>query len=257
MNNHKEGSKIARRNPPYKLNHIYRKDAWDGLSKLDTGSVALCILDPPYNIASTQKLSLSKNTIVSTHSLWGDWDSMEDGEYDAYMTRVLGQCYRTLKSGGSLYCFCSHQKHGFFLKTLATIGFKYHNTLALVKRNPVPSIRKTNWRSAFELCVYLSKDKRATFNFLSQKECVNVFHYVIGRKETTHPTEKPLDFIKLMVQVSSKNGELVVDPFSGSGTTAVACVETGRNFIGFDASTEYTQMARRRVKMSKGKRKKR
>ena len=97
--------------------------------------------------------------------------------------------------------------------------------------------------------MYLTKGKQETFNFLSQRECVNVFSNANGRRGTKHPTEKPLEFIKRLVQVSSNPGALVVDPFMGSGTTAVACQELDRHFIGFEINKSYIKIAKARLRI--------
>ena len=96
--------------------------------------------------------------------------------------------------------------------------------------------------------MYLTKGKPAVFNFVSQQECKNVFHYSNSRRLTAHPTEKPLDFMKLIVRVSSNEGDLVLDPFMGSGTTAAAASELGRRFLGFELEEAYIKMANARMK---------
>lgn len=164
------------------------------------------------------------------------------------MMRLISEAYRVLKTGGSLYLFTSREDNGFFIRKAIEKGFTYRNQLAILKRNPLPRFQKNNWRSAFELCLYVAKGKPKTFHFLSQQECVNVYPYPIPQKETAHPTEKPLGFIRRLIQVSSNEGELVVDPFLGSGTTAVACQQLGRGFIGFERSHAYVEMAENRLK---------
>ena len=144
--------------------------------------------------------------------------------------------------------FTSGEDNGVFIRMAVARGFRYRNQLAIVKVNPLPSFYKNNWRHAVEVCMYLTKGRPATFNFLSQRECNNVFMHALGRKETQHPTEKPLAFVKKLVQVSSNRNELVLDPFMGSGTTAVACEQLGRNFLGFELNAEYITLAKRRLR---------
>ena len=74
-----------------------------------------------------------------------------------------------------------------------------------------------------------------------------MYSYPNTRREAAHPTEKPLELITRLVQVSSREGDVVVDPFMGSGTTAVACKTLGRRFLGFETCSEYVTMARKRV----------
>lgn len=230
-----------------KLNHIYCLDAFEGLKQLEEESVDLVVTDPPYNIASQHKITKQGNRIVSTMEAWGEWDTYHPFDYDVMMMRLISECYRVLKSGGSLYLFTAREDNGFFIRKALERGFTYQNQLALLKRNPLPHFHKTNWRSAFELCLYVSKGKPKTFHFLSQPECVNVYPYPIPQKETAHPTEKPLEFIKRLIQVSSNEGDLVVDPFMGSGTTAVACQQLKRRFLGFEVNRRYVKLAEQRL----------
>jgi DNA modification methylase len=222
-------------------------DCLEGLKQLSAESVDLVVTDPPYNIAADHRRTKQGNQIMSTKEAWGEWDSYHPFDYDLMMLTVMSECYRILKPGGSLYLFTARQDNGFFVRKAVERGFTYQNQLALLKRNPLPHFSQTNWRSAFELCLYVSKGKPKTFHFLSQAECVNVYPYPIPTKETAHPTEKPLAFIKRLIQVSSNEGELVVDPFMGSGTTAVACQQLNRQFIGFERIAEYVQMAQGRL----------
>ena len=149
--------------------------------------------------------------------------------------------------------FSSRVQKGYFVRRAIDRGFRYRYQLVMVKTNPIPSLSKTNWRSSFEVCMYVTKGKPGTFNFVSQAQCKNVFVYSITHKQTTHPTEKPLAFIELIVEVTSNPGDLIVDPFMGSGTTAVACQRLGRDFIGFELEPAYIRMARKRLKGGKAK----
>jgi len=227
---------------------IYRMDALEGLRRIEDSSVDLVVTDPPYNIASSARTTMKGGQPVSTLKAWGHWDCLHPFDYDILIFRVISDCYRVLKPGGALYMFTAREQNGFFVRHAVARGFTYRNQLAMVKKNPLPSLSKSNWRSAFELCMYLTKGKPAVFNFLSQAECKNVFPYANSRRVTEHPTEKPLDFIKLMIRVSSNEGDLVLDPFMGSGTTAIAAKELGRHFLGFELEPEYLAMAEQRLK---------
>lgn len=233
---------------PFVLNRIHRIDAIEGLKRIPDASVDLVVTDPPYNIASNDRSTMLKGKIISTMKAWGAWDHFHPFDYDILIMSVISECYRVLKPGGALYMFTAREQNGYFVRKAVTRGFVYRNQLAMVKKNPLPSFSKTNWRSAFEACMYLTKGKPKTFNFVSQAECKNVFHYANTHRQTRHPTEKPLDLIKLIVLVSSNEDDLVVDPFMGSGTTAAACKELGRNFLGFELEPEYIKMANERLK---------
>ncbi len=233
---------------PLRINKIHRIDAIEGLKRLPDASVDLIVTDPPYNIAATNRITMKRGQPISTMKAWGAWDCLHPFDYDVFLMHVISECYRVLKPGGALYMFTAREQSGYFVRQAIARGFTYRNQMAMVKTNPLPSLSKSNWRSAFELCFYVTKGKPAVFNFLSQQVCKNVFSYANTHRKTEHPTEKPLELIRLMVQVGSHEGDLVVDPFMGSGTTAVACKELGRNFLGFELEPEYIEMAENRLK---------
>ncbi len=233
---------------PLAINRIHRIDAIEGLKRLADNSVDLVVTDPPYNIASKNRLTMKSGRPMSTMEAWGAWDHFHPFEYDLLIASVINECYRVLKPGGALYMFSAREDNGFFVRQAVARGFTYRNQLAMVKKNPLPSLAKSNWRSAFEVCFYVTKGKPGGFNFISQADCKNVYQYANCKLTTPHPTEKPLPFIKLIVEVNSNKGDLVLDPFMGSGTTAVAAKELDRNFIGFELSPEYILMANQRLK---------
>lgn len=228
-------------------NRLYAMDAIEGLKQLDADSIDLIVTDPPYNIASKNKTTLQRGRIVSTMEAWGEWDSMHPFDYDMLIGTVLAQCWRVLKPGGALYMFTSTEDNGFFIRYALRRGFVLRSQLAMIKKSPLPSLSKSNWRRAFELCLFVTKGKPKTFNFLSQQELVNLYHYATSERETRHPTEKPLGLIERIIAVSSDEGDLILDPFAGSGTTLVAAANQGRRWLGFERNEEYVEMARSRL----------
>ena len=232
----------------FSLDTIHQHEALDALRQLPDQSVDLVITDPPYNIASANKTTIQRGKIVTTKQAWGAWDTFHPFDYDIFILTVISQCYRVLRRGGAFYMFTSRENNGYFIRRAVERRFTYKNQLVLVKSTALPSWSKASWRSAFETCMYLTKGKPRCFNFHSQRECVNVSNFSIRHKQTKHPTEKPLDFIRKLVLISSNPGDLVLDPFMGSGTTAVACRQTGRRYLGFELSPDYIAMSRDRLK---------
>lgn len=229
------------------INKIFEGDCMELFKQIPDESVDLVITDPPYNIASKYALTKQGGKVVTTEQAWGKWDTYQKFDYELMIMKVISECYRVLKKGGSMYMFSANQDSGRFIKKAKEKGFSYRSMLAILKKNPQPQYKRNNWRCAFELCMYLTKGRPKTFNFLSQKECVNVFPYVIGRKYTTHPTEKPSGFIKKLIKVSSNEGDIVLDPFMGSGTTAVVSMLLNRCFIGAETNKEYIAMINKRL----------
>ncbi len=233
-------------------NQIHHIDAFKAFENIENESIDLIVTDPPYGIAHPSRLTVRKGKVRSTAEVFGSWDTFQTPlDYDVFIGRLLIECHRVLKPGGALYLFLAREQGGHFVREAVRKGFRYRNTLALCKSNPLPSFAKTNWRSAFDLCLYLVKGPKAgTFNFgPSQAERVNVYTYPInGRGRYGHPTEKPVAFLKRLVEASSEPGDLVLDPFTGSGTTAAACKLTGRDYLGFEINKDYVKMARQRLK---------
>lgn len=231
----------------FRLNDVNQAEAIAALTRLPEESVDLIVTDPPYNLAKPGRSTRVQGRVVSTMKAWGSWDRHHPFDYDLLILRLISESWRTLKPGGALYLFTATQHAGYFARKAEERGFEYRTQLALVKKNPLPSCSKRAWRSGHEVCLYLTKGKPKTFNFLSQKELVNVYAHWSLNKETRHPTEKPLEMIERIVRVSSNPEEIVIDPFVGSGTTAVAAKKWSRRFLGFDLSEEYLAMARDRV----------
>jgi DNA modification methylase len=226
-------------------------DCIEGMKQLPDNSVDLIVTDPPYNIGQKNKRTKVGNVIMTNKEAWGQWDDIDPLEFENFFTSYLKECYRILKTGGSMYCFTAREDNGYYAHKAVGIGFTYLNTIAIIKKNPLPHFSKTNFRSAFELCFYVCKgDKPKTFNFVSQQECVNTFEYLIGVKDSEHPTEKPLNFVKRLLRISSNADDIIFDGFMGSGTTAIAAKQLGRNFIGFEISEEYCKIAEGRLQQN-------
>ncbi|MBL8746756.1 MAG: site-specific DNA-methyltransferase [Phycisphaerae bacterium] len=230
------------------MNRVHLMDALEGLKALPDESVDLVITDPPYNIAKKGNKTILKGKRISTMEAWGAWDHYHPYDYDAMMMRVIGECWRILKPRGALYMFTAPQDNGVFVRHAVARGFTFRSQVAMVKKTALPSIFRSAWRSAFEVAFYATKGAAKSFNFLEQAEMVNVYHYPTNHKHTAHPTEKPQELIERFVRVSSKPGDLILDPFMGSGTTAVAAKKHGRRFIGFERSPDYLAMAEKRLK---------
>lgn len=246
LGNEKRNTSDQRRLP--KDNRIFLKDAIEGLKTLPDESVDLIVTDPPYNIASKGRRTIFKNRLITTEESFGSWDIMHPFDHEVLLLQLISEAYRILKRGGSFYVFTARQDNGYYIRKAVERGFTYRNQIAVVKTPAMLSLFKNAWRSGFDVCMYLTKGRVGAFHFPGHAEAVNVYRHSIRHKHSNHPTEKPLELIKRFVSVSSNPGDLVVDPFMGSGTTAVACRETGRRFIGYEINPEYIKMARTRLR---------
>ena len=117
----------------------------------------------------------------------------------------------------------------------------------------MPQVRKKNYLSSIELILWVARYAEKcpfTFNFEGQNEMHNFLEYPIcsGAERTAHPTQKPLALIGKLVRIHSNKGDVILDPFLGSGTTAVAAKKLGRNYIGIEINPDYVKIAEERLK---------
>ena len=232
------------------LNQIINGNCFDVMPNILENSIDLIIFDPPYNIGSDSKLTMIGNNPMSTNVAWGDdgfVDTFNKEDYNDIMEKSAKEFSRILKQDGSIIVFYNRGYDEWLLPLKQ--AFKYRNLFAFIKRNPIPHIRKNNYRSGFELAMWLSREKYK-LNFFSQEEMINVFYGNIGEKVTDHPTEKYKWMIQPLIERHSKIGDTILDPMCGSGTTCAIAKELGRNFIGIELDKNYYEMALNRVNLT-------
>ncbi len=186
--------------------------------------VDLVLTDPPYN-ASKSKIKIKKKNYKSINQ---EWDKNFNPEF----------LYKT-KHKQSLI-FCSHH----------TI-FKYPDTvkqiLHWVKRNPFPAISKV-YTFSVEYILWYVNESPYIYNKTNNRLDRFYTNIVSGNNRTEHPTQKPIKLIKSLLEIHSNKNNLILDPFLGSGTTAVACEKLGRRWIGIEISEKYCEIAKQRIK---------
>jgi DNA modification methylase len=242
------------------LNKIYNMDAIEGLKQLEDNSIDAIITDPPYNISQDGKMlyrnNLNAKSFRSDSSIkldFGEWDKMAENDFYDFTESWFRECARVLKPKGWFFSFFSRERIGYFSDPrnglFSQYGFKTRTIIAWHKTNPPPSFRKVNFLSATEFIVVGSKGGSKIPNFLKQVEMHNFFETPNGSsyKETTHPTEKPVSLTEWLAKVSTNEGEVIMDPFMGSGTTAISAIFLNRSFIGFEREKEYFEIANARI----------
>lgn len=232
-----------------KLNTIYSKDCLIGMRKLSNNSIDLVIADFPYNISNYGN-SITMVGPKIKRADFGEWDKFNFNEYCDWVILIFKEFERLLGQKHQVYAWFDNHYSGHYVYLIEKkTEFTQKCPIVCYKRNPIPQYPKRNFRSSFDMCVLFTKDKDKKcepFNFLSQGEMKNVQEFNL-RKLTKHPTEKNLKLVQRFIKISSNEGDIVLDPFLGSGTTAVACIETGRHYIGFETKKVYFEMAKKRV----------
>jgi len=207
------------------------------MSKMKDNSVDLIVTDPPYNF------QVNGGGLYNQKKLMRDIKNIKTNEFD--FNGYIPQLLDLQKGGVNAYFFCNKSLIPNYLKEAQERNLNF-DILALRKKNPIPS-KKSSYVPELEYVIFL-RDEGVFFNgSLSLKYYKKIFSVVIGHSNLLHPNQKPKEFIKRFILISSKEGDIILDPFCGSGTTALACKETNRNFICFDNNQHYVNIANERL----------
>ena len=224
---------------------IQCSDYRDFLQSLDRNSVDLVLTDPPYAVSRKTGFSSVKNGVqrFAVSMDFGDWDHQQID-----LPAFARETYRVLRRGGTAIVWYDLWKIGQLYDALADAGFKMLRLIVWNKTNPVPLNSKCIYLSnSREMAVVAVKGGSPTFH--SKYDSGN-YSYPIPRHggKRIHPTQKPLDLFRELIRKHSSPGDLVIDPFLGSGTTAVAALEEDRQFAGCDIDESYTKAAKSRMR---------
>jgi len=250
-----------------KKNTILHGDSLELMKTLPSKSVDLIFADPPYNLQLKDTLYRPDQTTVE--AVTEDWDKFDNyKEYDIFTKTWLKESKRILKDGGSLWVIGSYHN---ILRTgtlIQNLGFWILNDIIWHKTNPMPNFRGTRFTNAHETLLWCttSRDAKYTFNYQNLKELndgkqmrSDWYIPICGGKERirnndrsrSHPTQKPEALLYRILLASSKKGDLIFDPFLGTGTTIVVAKKLQRKFIGIDQNNKYIQLAKERIKKTK------
>ncbi len=224
---------------------IERSDYRDFLQSLEKNSVDLVLTDPPYAVSRKTGFSSVKNGVqrFAVSMDFGEWDHQQID-----LAALAEETYRVLRRGGTAIVWYDLWKISHLYDALEDAGFKMLRLIVWNKTNPVPlNSRCTYLSNSREMAVIGVKGGSPTFN--SAYDSGN-YSYPIPRHggKRIHPTQKPLDLFHELVCKHSNPGDLVIDPFLGSGTTAVAALQEGRAFAGCDIDDSYIQAAKSRMR---------
>lgn len=219
-------------------NTVHHGDNMFTLAKMPDETVDLILTDPPYNInyRSHRRVKQPKFKHLENDNN-GDW-----------IPKFAREAYRVLKNNRHLYCFCRHDTYPEFVQAFTDAGFKLKRTLIWIKNNHGSGDLTGDYAPQDEWIIYAHKGRRK----LNGKREPNILYYnKLASKKLTHSTEKPVELLKHLIAKSTDRGELVLDPFSGSGSTMHAAIETDRAYCVMELSEEYyytTEERKRRIK---------
>lgn len=253
-----------------KINHIYLGDCIDILNReINPGSVNLIFADPPYNLSGSGLKWKGNKTGGDWYMVNEEWDKMSAPEYVQFTKKWISGCHNVLKENGSIYISCTYHNIAEIVTVLKELNFKVNNIITWQKTNAMPNMTKRVFTHSVEFVVWAVKGKKWIFNYeelkrinpekqkdgsLKQMRDVWPIPLVQGRerlhgpnRRALHATQKPEEMLKRIIIASSNKGDLVLDPFSGSGTTAVVAKRLGRDWIGIEKSSIYINAAKKRL----------
>lgn len=206
---------------------LLQGDCLELMKDIPDGSVDLVLTDIPYGEVNRKSNGLR---------------NLDKGKADI-VTFDVKELTETLcdKTKGSIYMFCGTEQVSAIRATMVEKGLSTRLCI-WEKTNPSPMNGQVIWLSGIECCVY-GKKKNATFN----EHCKNTVFRFPTVKGKLHPTQKPIDLMKYLIEVSSNENDIVLDPFMGSGSSGVASVHTNRNFIGIELDKDYFDIAKKRI----------
>lgn len=222
---------------------LYNKSCFDFVASLENASVDLVLIDPPYEISRPTNFASGGGVPRFAVSMdFGVWDKNFRG-----LDIILAEAYRVLRNGGTLICFYDVWKITPLKAEMEKAKFKQIRFIEWEKTNPVPLNSSINYLTgAREVALVGIKKAMPVFNAKYHK---GIFHYPIyHNKDRFHPTQKPVELIKELIEIHSREGDLVLDCFAGSGTTALASFNSGRNFVGCELDAVYHEKSVNRLR---------
>ena len=251
----------------YELNKIYNEDCYEAIKKIPDKSIDLIVTDPPYQFdmggggghfgtkernyhAEYLSLYHQTGTTKETEKLRIRANAQNNANNYRFISRgfdyeLLDEFVRVMKKV-NIYIWCSKAQVSKILTYFEELGCNT-DIITWHKTNPTPTINNT-YANDTEYCIFArEKGVKVYGSYETKKKWYVSPANVDDKKQFTHPTIKPLEIIKNLIINSSVEGEVVLDVFMGSGTTAVACKELNRNFIGFEIDEKYFKIANDRV----------
>lgn len=244
-------------------NRILVGDCVELMDALPASSVDMVFADPPYFLQLNGELHRPNNSRVD--GVEDDWDKFAGfADYDRFTQAWLKAARRVLKPDGTLWVIGTY--HSIFRvgTALQDLGFWMLNDIAWVKTNPMPNFRGKRFTNAHETLIWCarSQDSKYTFNYEAMKAlnedlqmrsdwllpiCTGGERLKDENGRKRHPTQKPEALLHRVVLAGTNSGDVVLDPFMGSGTTGAVCRRLQRDFVGLERDEEYAAAARTRI----------
>lgn len=256
------------------LNVIYNEDCINGMKKLPDASIDVIIADPPYNLSKGNNLKWDNSVELSGmggnwNKVMENWDDMTFEDYWHFTEQWLTQAKRILKPTGSMWIFGSYHNIGIINVLCQKLGIEIINEIVWYKRNAFPNLSGRRLTASHETIIWghVGKSKRQYYfdyeyskngvfegdNLKKDGKQMRTVWDIPNNKEKIelgwceHPTQKPLKILKRILKLASKSGDVMLTPFSGSGSECVAAKMLQRNYIGFETDPKYHEASLKRL----------
>lgn len=255
--------------PP--MGEIICGDCISVMSEWDSDSVDAIYADPPYNASAGAILSLPNNkTGGAYYKIREKWDSFEGKDYTKFTDAWMSEAIRLLKKSGGMFVACSMHNIADVIQSAKSRGLKLNNVIVWQKSNAMPSITKRTFTHTAEYTCWFVKGSGWTYNYWDakkynpektkeggEKQMPDVIKLPIvqgkerlRRKDCNralHPSQKPEKLIEIFLAAGTNPNDIVLDPFMGSGTTAVVAEKLGRQWVGIESDVDYRKAAVERI----------
>lgn len=256
------------------LNIVINQDCIEGMKTLEDNTVDLIIADPPYNLSKGGEWKWDNSVkLAGMGGNWNkvmeSWDNMSLSEYFAFTITWLTEVQRILKPTGSMWIFGTYHNIGIINVVCQLLNIEIINEVIWYKRNAFPNLSGRRLTASHETILWCNKggkkreyyfdydySKNGNFDYDSLKrpgKQMRTVWDISNNKEKReleygkHPTQKPLRILKRMIQLSSREGDIMLAPFSGAGSECVAAKELGRNYIGYEIDPQYVDITHKRL----------
>jgi len=226
------------------LNKIYNMDCLEGMEQIPNESIDLVVTDPPYKTTSRGNAGNSGGMLQKKINMKGKVFKHNDIDPKVYIPEI----FRVLKDGSHFYIMTNHINLQNMLNICTENGFHFIKSLIWNKGN---KIMGQFYMSQFEYILFFRKGKGKKINKCGTADILNIPNKKTKGSDgkNLHDTEKPVELMKVLIENSSQENQIVLDPFMGSGTTAIACINTNRNYIGFEIDPDYYEAALERIRI--------
>lgn len=244
----------------YKDNNsaLFLSDTFEALEKMESECIDMIFADPPYFL-SNDGITCSAGKAVSVNK--GTWDKVESFEEKHEFNRKwIELCYRVLKPNGTIWI--SGTLHNIYSVGMALEqeNFKIINNITWQKTNPPPNLACRCFTHSTETILWAKKNNKSSRHYFNYdlmkainggKQMKDVWTGALTSQSEKrfgkHPTQKPLYLLERIILASTKENDIVLDPFCGSSTTGVACKHLNRKYLGIDSCLEYIELSKERL----------